>query len=328
MRIRSIKPSFWQHRMHSRISLLASNLAVGLLNLADDEGRFEADAAAIKSLLFTYRATVMPEHIEKALQELAAVRFIYLYDVEIDLIPVRCGVVTTFSKHQTISRSTPSSLPKPPRNLIREEPKIAPGSLHEDSMSAPGSLHEDSMSAPGSLHEDSMVEGREGRKEGRKEVPPPPQAQSAGMDVVPGREVPTEDQVYAFGDSWPGHLGVGAPPGIPKGWLSGWIAWRFGSSDPFPADWQSDITRRFVRDWSDPGSVGHRSAHSNGSDLGFREKMRALDLLKAKVESHPANPQGSHSRAHPSAEEKNEFRELSQLYRQKRDELLKQTGFA
>ena len=44
MRIRTLKPEFWSHPVISRQSDAAKLLAIGLLNYADDEGYFYADA--------------------------------------------------------------------------------------------------------------------------------------------------------------------------------------------------------------------------------------------------------------------------------------------
>jgi DNA replication protein DnaT len=48
MRIRTIKPEFWQHPVMSRLPYDTRILALGLLNLADDEGYFSADTDYIR----------------------------------------------------------------------------------------------------------------------------------------------------------------------------------------------------------------------------------------------------------------------------------------
>jgi DNA replication protein DnaT len=51
MRIRTIKPEFWSHPVMSRQSDCVRLLAIGLLNLADDEGYFYADPSIVRSAL-------------------------------------------------------------------------------------------------------------------------------------------------------------------------------------------------------------------------------------------------------------------------------------
>jgi hypothetical protein len=51
MRIRTIKPEFWAHPVMSRQSDSTKLLAIGLLNVADDEGYFFADARMIRNLI-------------------------------------------------------------------------------------------------------------------------------------------------------------------------------------------------------------------------------------------------------------------------------------
>ena len=51
MRIRTIKPEFWSHPVMTRQDDATKLLALGLLNFADDEGYFYADAALIRSAL-------------------------------------------------------------------------------------------------------------------------------------------------------------------------------------------------------------------------------------------------------------------------------------
>jgi hypothetical protein len=112
MRIRTIKPQFWQHRMHKVLSEFDALLALALLNYADDEGRFIAEVECIKALCFTYRP-VAPEALEASLQNLARTQWLTLYEAEIDGIPSRIGCVLKFKDHQTINKPQKSSLPSP-----------------------------------------------------------------------------------------------------------------------------------------------------------------------------------------------------------------------
>lgn len=145
MRIRSVKPEFWQHKMHRKISEPAALLALSLLSLADDEGRFEVDYDRIKSLLFTYRALSKP--LPECMTELTqkGVEWVTLYQGVVDGETVALGQVTKFTQHQYICRPQKSRLPGP-RSVS------AHGAITDDSVSAHGAIttpsNERSVSAP------------------------------------------------------------------------------------------------------------------------------------------------------------------------------------
>ena len=149
MRIRSIKPEYWSHRIHEVISETASLLAVGLLNYADDEGRFIATPRTIECILFPSRAPKKP--IEKCLQELEAAGFIKRYSAPIDGREITLGVIVSFRKHQVVSKPYPSRLPAPP--------------FHDHSGNDTGTVTESSGNATESFPDDSR-HGKEGNRIG------------------------------------------------------------------------------------------------------------------------------------------------------------------
>lgn len=107
--------------MHRTLSEPAALLALALLNLADDEGRFEADAEAIKARLFTYRKLTVD--IETCLGELAQkpIEFIVLYEAEVGGEKLRLGQVVNFRRHQVINKPKRSTLPPPPSDSYRND---------------------------------------------------------------------------------------------------------------------------------------------------------------------------------------------------------------
>ena len=139
MRIRSIKPEYWSHRIHEVISETASLLAVGLLNYADDEGRFIATPRTIECILFPSRAPKKP--IEKCLQELEAAGFIKRYSALIDGREITLGVIISFRKHQVVSKPYPSRLPAPP---FQYHSGNDTGTIAESSENTPESFPDDS----------------------------------------------------------------------------------------------------------------------------------------------------------------------------------------
>jgi len=103
MRIRTIKPEFWQHPVMSRLPYDTRILALGLLNLADDEGYFSADTDYIRgAVLFREDSS----NVRRMLDELSRSGWITLCGA-----PERpIGRVVNFRKHQRVDRPQPSRL--------------------------------------------------------------------------------------------------------------------------------------------------------------------------------------------------------------------------
>jgi len=103
MRIRTIKPEFWQHPVMSRLPYDTRILALGLLNLADDEGYFSADPDYIRgAVLFREDSS----NVRRMLDELSRSEWITLGGT-----PERpIGRVVNFRKHQRVDRPQPSRL--------------------------------------------------------------------------------------------------------------------------------------------------------------------------------------------------------------------------
>ena len=103
MRIRTIKPEFWQHPVMSRLPYDTRILALGLLNLADDEGYFSADTDYIRgAVLFREDSS----NVRRMLDELSRSGWITLCGTAERPI----GQVVNFRKHQRVDRPQPSRL--------------------------------------------------------------------------------------------------------------------------------------------------------------------------------------------------------------------------
>ena len=103
MRIRTVKPEFWVHPVMSRLPYDTRILALGLLNVADDEGYFDADPAYIRAaVLFREDSS----NVRRMLDELSRSGWITLCGT-----PERpIGCVVNFRKHQRVDRPQPSRL--------------------------------------------------------------------------------------------------------------------------------------------------------------------------------------------------------------------------
>lgn len=105
MRIRTIKPEFWQSEDLAEVSDKAKLLAIGLLNMADDEGYLKCHAALIKSQIFPFIEGSL--NIHGMLVELSNASYITLLkgsDGKDYLL------VNNFNKHQKVNRPTPSKI--------------------------------------------------------------------------------------------------------------------------------------------------------------------------------------------------------------------------
>lgn len=108
-RIRTIKPEMWQDEKVGALSIGARLLFVGLISMADDEGRFRALPASILGHCFPYDAS--------AARKLDG----WLHEIESSGMLVRYqhggkpyAMLTGWGRHQKVNRPSPSELPPPP----------------------------------------------------------------------------------------------------------------------------------------------------------------------------------------------------------------------
>jgi hypothetical protein len=112
-RIRTIKPSFWGDDKVARLSRDERLLCLGLISMADDDGRFMAAPTAVQGFVFPHD-DLPPTKVRRWLDRLDSVGFIHLYDVN----GLRYGQLPGFARHQVINRSSKSSLPEPPPETL------------------------------------------------------------------------------------------------------------------------------------------------------------------------------------------------------------------
>lgn len=128
-RIRTIKPSFWESV--APLSHEARLLAVGLVSLADDEGRFVATHTAIAGYIYPHE-DISPARLKKWLDEIVNHRgrdgraMVDLYQVG----PARYGWFPKFRTHQVVNRPQQSNLPPPPPDTLFDPPDSVSGSLN------------------------------------------------------------------------------------------------------------------------------------------------------------------------------------------------------
>lgn len=109
-RIRTIKPSFWTDDAVTHMTWEARLLLVGIISMADDEGRFVATPQSVLGYVFPH------EHVTEAkfrrlLAEITQARIVQLYGTN----GCTYGFLPKWKKHQKISHPQPSALPDPPQ---------------------------------------------------------------------------------------------------------------------------------------------------------------------------------------------------------------------
>jgi hypothetical protein len=132
-RIRTIKPEFWQNEELASISQHARLLAIALLNHADDQGCFLANAALVRAACFPFEED--SKNVPRSLQELSKIGYIEIRKCNGKDI----GVVCKFLEHQRIDKPQKSKLIDVFRANSREnsDSKNVPGTFQEDSKKTP-----------------------------------------------------------------------------------------------------------------------------------------------------------------------------------------------
>lgn len=152
MRIRTVKPEFWQNEDLGGVSFEARLLAIGLLNWSDDEGYFQYNEHVIKGQLFPFDVSL---NIHGVLNELSCVNYIVIYD---GTDGKKYGHVVNFLKHQKINRPNPSKY------------KHLCGSI-DDSLNTHGAISDSSLPEQGTGNRE-QVSGKGTGSTPRKRVTP------------------------------------------------------------------------------------------------------------------------------------------------------------
>lgn len=236
MRIRTIKPEFWQSFTMSSVSECAVILAVGLLNHSDDYGYFEADARLIKANIFPLREPSVSIH--RALAELAGIGFI---EVRLAKNHRLVGLVVNFHRHQKIDRKSRPSRAKedfeqgaPAENFAKAEeaPQLP---LDEHSASPQRVIATPSRVSPsGTGNREQGSEGMPSPRAGENPTPDQAQARSRENNAREiKRHMPEELVTPEFRAAW-------------EKWVVHWCM-TFNHGQPIPlatADAHLEICRR------------------------------------------------------------------------------------
>lgn len=143
-RIRTVKPEFWTDEDLATVTETARLVAIGLLNLSDDEGFFNANIRLIECSLFPLTEPSLSIH--ECLKQLINIGYL---DVRTTADGKSYGHVVNFTKHQKVNRPTAS--------------KIKPLFIDNSELTV---LTEDSLSNHGSI---TVGKERKGKEQGKEQ---------------------------------------------------------------------------------------------------------------------------------------------------------------
>lgn len=110
-RIRTLKPETWHDEKIGRVSRDARLLFVGLITLADDDGRFRSLPSMVLGHIYPYDKDA-PRKLEKWMRELTDEDLVVIYEQA----GIQYGAIPTFRRHQRISHPKDSLIPAPSAN--------------------------------------------------------------------------------------------------------------------------------------------------------------------------------------------------------------------
>lgn len=105
----------------------------------------------------------------------------------------------------------------------------------------------------------------------------------------PPAEIPDDETIRSFAQSWTGDMARGIPAGIPEVWWSGWVANRLNDEKKWPRDWQRALVLAFRADFLNrhPKALAQTAVahHGNGSTLSanvvaIQSQVRTKELVE------------------------------------------------
>lgn len=105
MRIRTIKPEFWRHEVMAQLPPETQLMGIALLNMADDEGYFEANPRIVRGEVMPFRDDLAT--VSRDLRELARAGWIEVRDTSGH---GHVGLIVNWAKHQRVDHPKKSKL--------------------------------------------------------------------------------------------------------------------------------------------------------------------------------------------------------------------------
>lgn len=170
-RIRTIKPEFWRNRALSTLPAFTRLVAIAILNVADDDGYFEADPLLIRGDVFPYEQDY--GSITVALRELSGIGYVVFRTCS---EKGEIGYIPNFKKHQVIN--------KPGKSKLKE--------MYENSQVIE-QLPDHSGSATVVLREGYVLEQGTGNREKEQGDSPAPSRASLSVEEQKSKKKPKPD---------------------------------------------------------------------------------------------------------------------------------------
>src|SRR3990167_7100654 len=108
-RKRQIDPGIWLDEAFMGLSVPARLLFIGMISLADDEGRLKAGSQYLKAAIFPSDSAT-PKQVQGWRDEITSTHIAQLYNVDGQTFIW----LPKFTEHQYMTRRFPSRLPLPP----------------------------------------------------------------------------------------------------------------------------------------------------------------------------------------------------------------------
>lgn len=108
-RKRQIDPGIWLDEAFMELSVPARLLFIGMISLADDEGRLKAGPQYLKAAIFPSDSTTV-KHVQGWREEITSTHIAQLYSVDAQTFIW----LPKFTEHQYMTRRFPSHIPPPP----------------------------------------------------------------------------------------------------------------------------------------------------------------------------------------------------------------------
>lgn len=126
-RIRTIKPDFWEDEKLGRLEDIDRLNFLGLISLADDEGRGRGAAEWLCNRLHPYSVNGHRMLMEDSMNRLETANLVRFYEVD----GQRFYQLRNFNRHQKINRPSPSKLPCLPEPSVKAHGMIIDASPTE-----------------------------------------------------------------------------------------------------------------------------------------------------------------------------------------------------
>ena len=172
--------NIWESVQFTNLSRDARLFFIGLITIADDDGRFKANCSLLRSKIFPLDDEITSKSVEKLLEETVKAGLISTYKIEEEIF----GYHPNWEKYQTLraDRKKDSSIPPPPSDraiATKAQPsgnqtetkrphKIREDKVREDKVIAPkGAVSKNEIELPSWLNKKKWGEWIEYRKQRR-----------------------------------------------------------------------------------------------------------------------------------------------------------------